>query len=312
MSDEELEALLAEARGQDPRGEDPRGQDPRGGDAAGKAADPDSAVGSPLEAGAPGSAAKASKAATPPAPESGLSRLLALRVASHLTARERDLVIATPLATGLLLLMAPLAAASLHLTFAGSEEGVRLHFVLALFALCFGCFNAASEVVGERALVLRERRYGVPVRAYLLSKLLVGALLAALQCLLLVSLAARSVHFDSPLPALYLVLFASALCGTCLGLLVSSLAKRSRALLVLLPLVLLPQALAWPGLTEVPAPLGLVERALPPHWTLEALDALRGVETAWVPLCQGLAGLAACGLTCLVLAAFVLWSADEV
>ena len=291
MSDEDLEALLAEARGEKRDAapgevrEEPPGAEPQQG---------------------------ARGAGAPPAPESGLSRLLGLRVASHLSAREWELLLATPLATGSLLLMAPLALASVHLTFAGSEEGATLHFALALLALCFGCGNASAEVVGERPLVLRERRFGVPVRSYLLSKLLGGALLVSLQCLLLVSLSARSVHFDSPLPALYLVLFACALSGTCLGLLISSLAKRGRALLVLLPLVLLPQGLAWPGWSEVPAPLAFVQRGLPTFWTLEALDALRSVEVSWAGLAQGLAGLAACGLTCLTLAAFALWSANEV
>ena len=165
--------------------------------------------------------------------------------------------------------------------------------------------------------MLRERRFGVPVRAYLLSKVLVGALLAAPQCLVLVSLADRSVQLDAPLLGLYLALFCCALSGICLGLLVSSVARRARALLVLLPGVLLAQGLAWPRLGGADralerVPLDLARRALPLRWALEALEALRGFEVAWLPLLQSLAGLGACGLSCVALAAVALWFADEV
>ena len=143
-----------------------------------------------LERQAQPSAAKKPEAATPssaaPPPEGGgqaaaspssapregtLARLLQWRVASILTARYVELKLADLGGSLILIAQAPLIGYLIRLAFDGEKETLRLQFVLAMVAVWFGTFNACREVVKERLIFLRERRTGVPVRAYLLSKI---------------------------------------------------------------------------------------------------------------------------------------------
>lgn len=295
---DELEALLAEARGQ-------ADGDLSSPDTSAPAADASEALLTQMEA-----TLRAAQAAAPAAPPR--DGLLALRTASILSARYVDLKLADLGGTLILLLQAPLVGFLLSLAFEGEAEDRSLHFTLAMIAVWFGTFNACREVVKERPIFLRERRAGVPVRAYLLSKLGVLALLAALQCLALVLLVARTARFETALPLVFASLLLTALAGTGLGLLLSSLVKSQNSLIALVPIALIPQLIFSP--TLIPTPSGVVvglQKATLAYWGLEALVELRRTTTDWGALLGafGAQGLAAVG--CVLLAGIALRISGE-
>lgn len=296
-ADEELEALLAEARRQ----------------ADGDAAPPDAAP----PAGASDALLKqmeatlrAAEAATPAAPSK--PGLLALRTASILSARYVDLKLADLGGTLILLFQAPLVGYLLSLAFEGEAEDRSLHFTLAMIAVWFGTFNACREVVKERPIFLRERRAGVPVRAYVLSKLGVLSVLAALQCFALVALVASTVRFETPLPLVFASLLVTALSGTALGLLLSSVVKSQNSLIALVPIALIPQLIFSP--TLIPTPSGVVvalQKATLAYWGLEALVELRRSSLDWLALGEALAAQGLAGVGCLLLAGVALRISGE-
>lgn len=228
-------------------------------------------------------------AAPTPAREGLLSRLLGLRVASILAGRYVDLKLGDPGGLLILLLQAPLIGWLVGIAFDGKQQNKNIDFVLVLVAVWFGCFNGCREVVKERLIFLRERRAGVPVAAYLASKLLVLAILAAVQCLALIMLVAREVRFDSGLPLTYLTLVAVALAGTALGLLLSSAVKSQNSLIALVPIALIPQlifseAVIGTGSNQV---VDRIETCMIAHWGLEVVEELRRSAPRWDEVLQG-------------------------
>ncbi len=247
-------------------------------------------------------------------PEEGLvSRLLGLRVASILAGRYVDLKLGDPGGLLILLLQAPLIGWLIGIAFDGKAQNKNIDFCLVLVAVWFGCFNGCREVVKERLIFLRERRAGVPVVAYLASKLLVLALLAAVQCLALVLLVAREVRFDAGLPLTYLTLVGVALAGTALGLLLSSAVKSQNSLIALVPIALIPQlifseAVIGTGSNQV---VDRIENGMVAHWGLDVLEELRRKTPDWPAVLQGELALAGFTAGFLLLAVvFLSWQEE--
>ena len=154
-----------------------------------------------------------------------------------------------------------------------------LLFLLALTSVWFGCSNAARELVKERAIYLRERMVALRVAPYVMSKLLVLAGLAAVQCALFLLI--LDLWFGIPgSPAL---LFASMLLasvvGILMGLALSALASSADRAMTLLPILLIPQVLfTIPSVQmDMKGPAGLIARAMPTWW---GYDLLRRVALA--------------------------------
>jgi len=86
----------------------------------------------------------------------------------------------------LLLAQAPLIGWLCTLVW-GSVDGdtPSLHFVMCLSAVWFGAINACREIIKERAILERERLFGLSMPRYVLSKGVVLAGLGLAQVLLL-------------------------------------------------------------------------------------------------------------------------------
>lgn len=183
----------------------------------------------------------------------------------------------------LLLGQAPLIAGliGLSLLYGPSEIAYTkpkntLLFLLALTAVWFGCSNAARELVKERSIYLRERMVNLRVIPYVLSKVLVLAALALLQCLMLYGILDR--WFGLPGRPLLLLgsMALAATVGILLGLMLSALVGSADRAMTLLPIVLIPQVLfTVPAVQmDMKGPSGFVARAMPTWW---AFDLLRRV-----------------------------------
>jgi ABC-type multidrug transport system permease subunit len=184
--------------------------------------------------------------------------------------------------TGLLLLQAPILAGLAVLVWGNvGKANHALYFVMTLSVFWIGCMDACREVVKERALFLREKMAGLDVGAYLYSKIRVLALLSCVQAFAYALIVSRFLDVRVPIGWLSLNLIASTLCGACLGLLISSVVKRSDYAVGLVPLVILPQILfsefaidkdQFAGASEV------IYFLMPSRWGYESL--LEFAETA--------------------------------
>jgi ABC-type multidrug transport system ATPase subunit/pSer/pThr/pTyr-binding forkhead associated (FHA) protein len=151
--------------------------------------------------------------------------------------------------TGILLAQAPIIAAVLSLVFARAGDawfdhiarGPAALFLLVASAVWFGCSNSAREIVAERAVYRRERMVNLTLVGYVLSKATVLGLVCALQCALMLAIAAFPLGLSGSLPSLYAVLLLSSLAGLGMGLTLSALVASVEAATALVPLLLIPQ-----------------------------------------------------------------------
>jgi hypothetical protein len=111
---------------------------------------------------------------------------------------------------GLLLLLAqaPLIGWLCAVVWGSIERDTpALYFVLCLAALWFGCVNACREIVKERAILERERLFGLRPRDYVLYKVWVLASLGAVQVILLQGTVEWQLQLRGPMPVELLALF---------------------------------------------------------------------------------------------------------
>lgn len=275
--DKELEDLLAEARKGMPA---PKELPPEPKQTSGK--DP-AAIAQAAAAAAEASVAKTQSSPAAKEAPSAVEGLLDLRVASILTARYVDLKLADFWGSAILILQAPLIGLFLSLAFDGQSDGDRgFQFVLAMVAVWLGTFSGCREVVKERLIFLRERRAGVSVRAYLLSKVGVLAFVSAIQCLLLLVVVRRTVDFDSSLPLVFLLLLLTTLCANALGLMLSSMVKSQNSLIASVPIVLIPQLIFSDVLLPNPGQLvEKIELGMMASWAYEVLHELPKSDPLW-------------------------------
>jgi hypothetical protein len=177
---------------------------------------------------------------------------------------------------------APLIAAGCWLVLRDSlvRDGAHvvpgaLPFVLVVSAFWLGCASSVREIVGEQAILKRERMAGLEVGPYVLSKLAVSIALVMLQsalimgaAALLFGLGARHVQL---MPALWILVLVGAF-GVALGLCVSAACRSSEAAVAALPAVLIPQLL-FGGLLvpfhEMPTSMRTVSYAMASRWGMD-------------------------------------------
>jgi hypothetical protein len=194
---------------------------------------------------------------------------------SVLAGRYLETVLADWKQTLILVLQAPALAGLAVLVWGNVGRATEsLYFVMVLSCFWIGCMNAAREIVKERALFLREKMVGVDVGAYLYSKLRVLALLSALQVGMYGIIVHKYIDVMMGIGWLLIVLYVAGLSGTCLGLLISAVVKRTDYAVGLVPLLIIPQILFSPfaikkddfeGLSEV------VYFLMPAQWGYESL-----------------------------------------
>lgn len=206
---------------------------------------------------------------------------------------------------------APLEAASWFDVVAGIGMTT---FLMALAAVWFGCSNAAREIVAERAIYRRERMVGLTPGAYLFSKVIVLALLAAAQCGVLLVGVGVGCKLAGGWAFSLAVLWLAAGVGTGIGLMISAAVRSSEAAAAVLPLVILPLVVLGGILLpmpEMPAAVSWMADTMPSRWAFEGLlvneaaarpilevplpqtpweAALRDVAESWFPAASLRAG----------------------
>lgn len=169
-----------------------------------------------------------------------------------------------------LALQPPFLATVIWIVF--QEEGVSVPtesmlFMLALSCLWFGMSAAVRELISDQVIFRRERRVGVGVLPYVLSKVFVLGAIVSLQTMFLTGSMywlmnmgdAESYNFI--LSDLLMVSTLTGLVGMALGLFVSSLWKSSEAAVGFLPIILIPN-IAFSSLVFAIRDMGWVSKAV--------------------------------------------------
>ncbi|WP_193214090.1 ATP-binding cassette domain-containing protein [Luteolibacter marinus] len=151
------------------------------------------------------------------------------------------------------LLEAPLLAMLIGVTLRSSPEGAyefptALHlpaylFLSATVAMFLGLTNSATEILRDRPILRRERNCRANPLLYVTAKFCALGLVAAGQCLAYTAIGHYLLDIRGTVTEQWLWMTVTAVTGTGLALLVSSLVRTERAALTAVPLLLVPQML---------------------------------------------------------------------
>lgn len=197
-----------------------------------------------------------------------------------LVRREVLLLAADPRRPALLALQAVFVGLAIA---AGLTAPASLLLLLVLAALWCGTSAGARAIVRERAVVLRERRWGVSAGSLLAAKGLVLATLAAVQAALLLGVVASLRDVPGAGAALFAALLGAGVAGALVGVALSAIASTADQANALVPLVLIPQVLlAGPLAADEPLARA-AGRLTPARWAYDlavrvARDAGAGEE----------------------------------
>lgn len=237
-----------------------------------------------------------------PVPRPEPARASPLRQLGLLTRRYVRLVVGDRRNLLLMLAQAPVIGAILALVARPdalqsltSAHGRLVLFLVGLVAVWFGILASARELTKERAIYRRERLANLRIGPYVLSKLLVLALLCLVQSAVLLGILALDVDFSAAVKvftatgptdvvrgvgaigfsaAMFVTTFLSALSGLGMGLLISSLAATSDRAMSLVPLALVPQLLLAMALVPLPSGMAYLSYLTPARWTMEAFGSI--------------------------------------
>ncbi|MGJ8632575.1 MAG: ATP-binding cassette domain-containing protein [Luteolibacter sp.] len=150
-------------------------------------------------------------------------------------------------------LEAPVLAALIAITLRSSPEGkyefsTALHIPAYLFlsitvAMFLGLTNSATEILRDRAILRRERNCQPSGISYVAAKFLALGLVAAMQCFTYLLVGNHFLEIEGVLLYHWVWMTLTALTGTGMALLISSMVKTERAALTAVPLLLVPQML---------------------------------------------------------------------
>lgn len=155
------------------------------------------------------------------------------------------LLLQAPLISYLFSFVAPLDGA-----FSEPFSAEILLFCMSCAAVWVGLINSIQEVCKERSILRREYMANLSLRAYIMSKLAVQAVLALIQSALMlivfiatVGKPASGLILPDPTFEMYVTLFLSVMSSVAIGIVVSSMSKNPDRAMVLAPVLLIPQLL---------------------------------------------------------------------
>ena len=152
-----------------------------------------------------------------------------------------------------ILLEAPILALLIGITLRASPEGSYsfnsgLHLPVYIFltvtvGMFLGLTNSATEILRDLPILRRERNCRTGTLLYVTAKFLALGILAALQCALYTWVGHEMLDICNMFISHWLWMTTTALCGTAMALVISSIVKTERAALSAVPLLLVPQLL---------------------------------------------------------------------
>ncbi len=114
-------------------------------------------------------------------------------------------------------------------------------FLGLIVAMFLGLTNSADDIIGDRAVLQRERNLNVRLSYYVLAKVLSLGVFALVQCILFVLIGNWILSIRGMFWIYLGVMFMTAMGGVALGLVISSLVAAPKTAANIVPLVLIPQ-----------------------------------------------------------------------
>ncbi len=177
------------------------------------------------------------------------------------------------------------AALQDFITPASSADAQRIIFLIALFAVLFGCINGTREIVKESAIYQRERAVNLGLVPYMSSKIVVLGILALLQgaSILFIANLFEPFHQGVFLPVLlenYISLTLASVAGVLLGLTISAVAPNDDTANSLLAPVIILQVIFAGSVIPLKDGITLVAATLfPTRWTIVAIGSSIGLHS---------------------------------
>ena len=232
-----------------------------------------------------------------------------------LAARYRDVLLGDPGTLLILVGQAPLIGWLCAVVWGSVETDTpSLYFVMALASGWVGCIAACREVVRERAIIERERFFGVSPPAVILSKAEALFALGLAQVVLLQGAVEWKLSLKGPYLLQTAALALASWAGVGLGLLVSSIAASQERAVAAVPLLLLPQVL----FSEMAVPrryftdaVAVVEKFMPVRWTYRIFVDMAEPEAPWGTVALSFGVLALYVAALCALATLALWPRRE-
>lgn len=126
-------------------------------------------------------------------------------------------------------------------TFASAFHIPTYLFMSLVVAMFLGLTNSADEIIRDRHMLSRERNHNLRTLYYITGKIISLATFALIQCFIYLLIGNAVLELRDMFFIHLGWMFATALTGVCLGLLVSSLVNDIRTALNAIPLLLIPQ-----------------------------------------------------------------------
>lgn len=152
-----------------------------------------------------------------------------------------------------ILLEAPLLALLIGVTLRASPEGAYsfnsgLHIPVYIFltvtiGMFLGLTNSATEILRDLPVLRRERNCRTGTVLYVGAKFIALSIVAALQCAIYTWIGHEMLDIYGMFTTHWLWMTSTALCGTAMALVISSIVTTERAALSAVPLLLVPQLL---------------------------------------------------------------------
>lgn len=162
------------------------------------------------------------------------------------------------------------------LTSEAPTEPAQILVLLNVGAVFMGTALTIRDLIGERAIFLREQAVGLSTTAYLLAKVCVYTILALIQSAIVTVIAllgkpgpkTAAVVLGSPALELYVDIAATTVASAMLGLVLSSVAKSNEQIMPLLVVAVMSQLVFSGGMIPVTNRLGLDQMswATPARW----------------------------------------------
>jgi ABC-type multidrug transport system ATPase subunit/pSer/pThr/pTyr-binding forkhead associated (FHA) protein len=182
---------------------------------------------------------------------------------------------ALPVLLGVLALAVPGTAGLRNATAFEAVEAGQILVLVFVGAAFMGGAAGAREVIGERDIVLRERATGVLPAAYAIAKVVVFAVVCAVQATLLVTVLVAvkprpsdGVVLPGPTVELLVAVWATALASCLLGLLGSALVRSAEQAMPVLVVTVMAQLVLCGGMVPVTGRAVLAELSwlFPARW----------------------------------------------
>lgn len=171
------------------------------------------------------------------------------------------------------------------------NSNIFIYIFVSIIAFIFlGMSNSIEEILRERKIILRERLMNLKMSSYQLSKLLILALFGLIQAILYHFIAALVLDIRGLAFYNVMYFFFASLIGNSLGLLTSAFIKENRAIINLLPLILIPQIIFGGAVIEFERmnrslklyekhPVPEVVQLIPSRWLFEGLTTAYAKNT---------------------------------